>query len=526
MAHPEGTVGRVSTAAKFVLAIRRMTRDLHAGGFSGPASGLTRATLTAYWLRSTYDLESKTRRMLQALDTASPVLDPGTRELVFGSSLKLPQKTTPLPAYTPGEWSRLLAECRTVIGIAWKQYKAAVALAAAGTDPREGGWSDVNTAWLLTRMGAATRDAVADHLGLRAAEVTLLGGLADTRDALFPRLDTVIAYRLLLGAYTGIVPDGLDGLETSDVTWAGGQTALLSYVKGRTAAESATLSRRAGRLLRRWLEHSALLREHADPGMRDRFWLAQVRCTVTAPGFGDWQLRPWARGHGLRDDQGGPLPLHMHRIRTTYISERQHRGWSGRTTIDPNHSPQVEGDRYLEVATPAQRAAAEAIITEAQGDLLRRAQPPAVLDIEDVAVLAARMPELTRGLGGQAAAEMAGGERDVFTAACADQFAGLHGPAGKPCPARPWVCLLCPLAVFTPRHLPNLLRLKAFFARQFQQMPRGEFAAVFAVYADRLTSQILPRFPGSAIASAQQEIAGTDAEIPLRAEEITREARQ
>ena len=33
---------------------------------------------------------------------------------------------------------------------------------------------------------------------------------------------------------------------------------------------------------------------------------------------------------------------------------------SGRATIDPNHSPEVEGDHYLTAATPAQRDAVEA----------------------------------------------------------------------------------------------------------------------------------------------------------------------
>ncbi|MET9657077.1 hypothetical protein [Streptomyces sp. NPDC006510] len=40
-------------------------------------------------------------------------------------------------------------------------------------------------------------------------------------------------------------------------------------------------------------------------------------------------------------------------------------------------------------------------------------------------------------------AELVGGQRDVFTAACGYQLSELHGPKGKPCPARPWVCLFC-----------------------------------------------------------------------------------
>ena len=68
----------------------------------------------------------------------------------------------------------------------------------------------------------------------------------------------VIAYRLLLGIYTGIVPDGIAGLGVGDIDWAGDASVLLAYVKGRTAAESLTLPRRAVRLLEQWLEHSAL----------------------------------------------------------------------------------------------------------------------------------------------------------------------------------------------------------------------------------------------------------------------------
>ena len=38
-------------------------------------------------------------------------------------------------------------------------------------------------------------------------------------------------------------------------------------MKGRTAAESVTLPRRAVRLLEQWLEHAALTRRHAPAGL-------------------------------------------------------------------------------------------------------------------------------------------------------------------------------------------------------------------------------------------------------------------
>ena len=202
--------------------------------------------------------------------------------------------------------------------------------------------------------------------------------------------------------------------------------------------------------------------------------------------------RRWLARNGVCDEHGQTLKLHRHRIRTTHESMRDKTTWkgSGRATIDPDRSPQVEGDRYLTATTPAQRDAVDAIIEDAQHDLARRAQPPVVIAGEQAAAgLAGGYPQLVASLqlGEGVLAELVGGQRDVFTAACADQLSGLHGPKGQPCPARPWVCLLCPLADVAPRHAPNLLRLKSFFARQWRQMTAAQFMAVFGPYspADR-----------------------------------------
>jgi hypothetical protein len=164
----------------------------------------------------------------------------------------------------------------------------------------------------------------------------------------------------------------------------------------------------------------------------------------------------------------------------------------------------------------------DALVEDAQHDLLRRAHPPTVITSEDAAELARDYPRIVSALGLDDAviAELTGGERDVFTAACADQLSGLHGPKGKPCPARPWVCLLCPLAVFAPRHAVSLLRLRAFFSRQWQQMPSAHFMAVFGPYSQRVT-QVLERFDPAVVAAATADVADSDDELPLRPEERT-----
>ncbi|WP_405711268.1 hypothetical protein OG264_20530 [Streptomyces xanthophaeus] len=518
--HPEGPLAKLTTVKSFTYNLRRMVRELAEDGFTGSAAELTRAVLGAFWLRSHYLVEYRTRTILRAFDARHRVLPEAVRQMVFGTNYKRPTLNGPLPPYAPAEWNRLVDLCKEEVRRLGNGQRARVALAEKGQDPAVGGWSRANGAWLMLRLGPVTRTEIAAHLGITPDVFTKCHrGIEGVRSGLFPSHRDAIPFMLLLAAWTGIVPDGLAGLEVSGIRWAGRQATLLSYTKGRTADESLVLSPRASRLLEQWLQHSALLREHAPAELAGHVWLVtrQGRCSRAA--FEEYMMRGWVKAHDLRGDDGHPLRIDRRRMRTTFIAQRGQRQWSLRATIDPNHSPEVEGDHYLSAATPAQKAV-EDIARDAQGDLLRRASAPLVID---EAASAAALPEevLRLGLTQGALGELLSGERDVFSGACADQFAGLHGPKGKPCPARPWVCLLCPLALFAPRHLPNLLRLKAFFARQFRQMPREQFATVFAPYARRLSADVLPRFEKAAIAAAQRDVGDEDAELPLRPEETT-----
>ncbi len=196
---------------------------------------------------------------------------------------------------------------------------------------------------------------------------------------------------------------------------------------------------------------------------------------------------------------------------------------SGRSLIDPNHSAQVEADHYLTATTPAQQENVDSIIEQGQSDMVRRAAPPAVLSDTQLAGLAAALPAAMAGPGLDAAAAgaLVSGSQDVFVASCTDPLPGRHGPAGKPCPARPWVCLLCPLAIFAPRHAASLPRLKAFFARHWRQMPNAQFMATFGPYAARI-DQILRLYPPKALAELAVTICDDDSGLPLRPEEGTR----
>jgi hypothetical protein len=527
--HPHGSIDSANSVDLCLPPIRNLARGLDGRGFTGGVAQLRRSQLIEYWMATrAFRWEGFIRRMLKGFDAATGQLDPGVRELLAGRAYSPTPHRRALPPYSETEWQRLTETCLVLVEESSTIHRQTLAASARGRTPTLHTWTGENLAWLLARLGPVGTPGVAEHLGCSINTVQKRGGVPAASSGLFPHLSVVIAYRLLFGVYSGIVPDGIDDLVVDDIDWAGDTTVLLSYVKGRTAAESLNLPKKAVQLLEQWLAHSALLRSHVESQTARQLWLG-----VTRPGsavlfsgpINRNAVKAWAIQHTLAADDGTVLKIHRGRVRTTHLAMRDRRAWSGqgRTTIDPNHSPQVEGDHYLSVTTASQQRVVEAIVEDAQHDLLRRAHPPAVVTDETAAALARDYPQLVAALklDDTVIAELAGGQRDVFTAACADQLSGLHGPKGKPCPARPWVCLLCPLAVFAPRHAVNLLRLKAFFSRQWRQMPAAQFMAVFGPYSQRI-SQVLDRFDPCVLSGAATQVDDRDEELPLRPEESTR----
>ncbi|MEG8184611.1 hypothetical protein GZH49_39900 [Nocardia terpenica] len=527
--HPHGSADSAGTVDVYAGALRAMVRALAEQGFTGGAGELRRGQLAQFWMAGPRRLEAATRGLVEGYARSGGVLGEGVLQLAAGRHFNIQPNRRPLPPYPEVEWQRLTELCRQQVDDSYAAHRRALEAVQHGCHPDQGGWTWGNFCWLLARLGPVGTQGVVDALGLTYAAFRYRGGAdpcIQAQQDMFPHLDAMIAYRLLFGIYSGIVPDGIADLQVGDLDWAGDSTILVSYIKRRTATESLNLPRAAVRLLEQWLAHSALLRSHAHPALRDRLWLGLSRPgdSLIVRAVHRNSIKAWVLRYNLAGNDGQPLKIHRARIRVTHHAMRSKSAWAGnaRATIDPNHTASVEGDHYLTATTPGQRHAVDAIIEDAQHDLLRRAQPPTVITEEDTAVLARDYPQLVTAmnLDSDVLDDLVSGTRDVFTAACADQLSGLHGPVGKPCPARPWVCVLCPLAVFAPRHAVNLLRLKAFFARQWRQMPAAHFMAVFGPYATRIDA-ILQRFDPAGLAEASARVADIDAEIPLRPEELT-----
>ncbi|MFD9281077.1 hypothetical protein ACFWD7_27910 [Streptomyces mirabilis] len=535
---PHGDLDSPDSVRGYLVSIRFFLRDLDKHGFAGTAEDLSRPVLARALLALKQGRhESPVRLLLRRLDDLEGVFEADVRRFVDGRNFhaRPAEDRHPLVPYSEREWANLISVCEGITGRAYTAFKAAVQEAERGQDVTVGGWSRENVQWMLRHRGpegTLPRRVRGQYAAVRQLTKIYPGAGNEAVAALFPGPGIVFAYRILLGTRTGIVADGIAGLGLGDIDWAGDKTILVDYIKGRTAKESLTLSRSAVRLLERWLEHSAVLRQFAPAELRGRLWLrfnpsgTYKWSAGRFPKPDEWN---WYERNGLVDAEGKPFLIHSPRIRTTFEASKDRRIWqsTSRATIDPNHTPAVEGSHYVSHQTPTQKAATEAIIESAQSDLIRRSQNPLVIKSDDdlAAFLEGFPAEAAQlGLDDAALAELIGGERDVFAAACGDQLSGLHGPEGKPCPARPWVCLLCPLALFAPRHLPNLMRLRAFFVRQWQQTLAAAFMAHFGPYAQRLDDLLSPQsqyFTAAALLEAAGQVADSDSELPLRPEELT-----
>src|SRR5205823_890264 len=140
-----------------------------------------------------------------------------------------------LPPYPEVEWQHLTDVCRTLVDDSYAAHRQVFIDASGAQHPGVDRWQPANLRWLLVRIGPVSIGEFGAHLGISAAVVHNRGGFHEAVRAAFPHLDALIAYRLLFGIYSGIVPDGIADLVVGDIDWAGDSTILLSYIKGRTA---------------------------------------------------------------------------------------------------------------------------------------------------------------------------------------------------------------------------------------------------------------------------------------------------
>ena len=219
--HPHGTVDAAGSVGHYAQSIRDMARKLAGLGFAGTAADLRRGLLVEYWMAASGPREACTRRMLQAFQVLTGVFDADVAELIAGRAYNQQRNHRQLPPYSEAEWDQLIHTCRTIVDESFAAHQQALVAADRGRHPSIGGWTPANLRWLLARLGPVSSTAFGAEVGCTQSAVQQRGGFAQASAEMFPTLDALIAYRLLFGAYSGVVPDGIDDLESMTSTERG-----------------------------------------------------------------------------------------------------------------------------------------------------------------------------------------------------------------------------------------------------------------------------------------------------------------
>ncbi|SNR39835.1 hypothetical protein [Blastococcus mobilis] len=511
-----GTVKTAWTAKKYRDAIGRFARWLDDDGFRGDLRDLTVERLYDYWQQEKRDVENRNRILLAAATPTAGVSRPVPSDVtphLAGRRVSAENaRSTPLAAYSHGEYTRLVAKCKEIVRAARVEQRRVAALLSE-TGPSAGG----SETWLRWLAGSSL-DSV-EVLRQRHPD----GWLVDSdafrayRRALLPDMDTALAYRVLLGLEFGLPPESMNALMTADFEWQGKRQLRVAFRKRRASDRQAMGYRETGpwsgpALLRDWLRTSERLRSLMDD--ESQLWI----CFTEAGGgavadFADWRWgkhrRRFIERTALTDDDGQPLPLDLRRLRTTW-TERKGRDWHGAVTIDPNRTATVEGDHYLTRSADPEVMAET--VEAAQQDLLRRAETVALILTDDERLAdAVDGPDVLR----RREARSTSGEWDMFAATCRDPYDSPFVTKGNFCTASVWSCLVCPLAVITPAKLPNLLRLEAYIRRRADDLPQSEWLSVYGAAWVQLTTRILPRYSAAALHQANAVIADETAALPL-----------
>lgn len=231
-----------------------------------------------------------------------------------------------------------------------------------------------------------------------------------------------------------------------------------------------------------------------------------VRSTV----YQGTKVRPqsWAKGHGLRADDGTPLELSFRRIRLTYVSMRDEPIAHSRKTLHETY--QARNTRELE---RYQRLVAG--VLDEQVQLARSTHQTAFLNEQDYARLRTDTPAAARSLGVpvRIAERILTGELDTAFSACADNDHGPHNDG--PCRASFLLCAGCPCAVALPSHWPVIAATHRQLFEQRSNLTELEWARRFGQAHARLT-QLVEQMPEGAYDRALAQVTADQASLVTR----------
>ena len=238
-----------------------------------------------------------------------------------------------------------------------------------------------------------------------------------------------------------------------------------------------------GRLITRAIEATGpardLLTAHGTPATRLLAWhvatplLVADRTALIRLGFADSEIRTWRIATGEPE-------LNLRRLRrtVTVLHRRE----------PAQHSQDVHDSVYV-LRDPAAREQAAPVIADGIADALAHAQ----------AVVEARISHNDRP-----------SQDDTATANCEDYTHSPFSPHGAPCRASFLLCLACPNAVITPRHLPRLAYLHQALDALRAVLPAGTWDHDWREHHARLAHLKDSAFTPAEWTDALQAVSGAD----------------
>jgi hypothetical protein len=238
-----------------------------------------------------------------------------------------------------------------------------------------------------------------------------------------------------------------------------------------------------GRLITRAIEATGpardLLTAHGTPATRLLAWhvatplLVADRTALIRLGFADSEIRTWRIATGEPE-------LNLRRLRrtVTVLHRRE----------PAQHSQDVHDSVYV-LRDPAAREQAAPVIAGGIADALAHAQ----------AVVEARISRDDRD-----------SQADTATANCGDYTHSPFSPHGSPCRASFLLCLACPNAVITPRHLPRLAYLHQALDALRAILPAGTWDHDWREHHARLAHLKDSTFTPAEWTDALQAVSGAD----------------
>lgn len=381
-------------------------------------------------------------------------------------------------------------------------------LLSLGDDPALADWErEENVLWHIAHHRPLTGKDRPRKTFLR------LGGVRRLNSRLYFSAPDLVPFLVLLICQTGLEPECAKDLKADCLHNPARGFVSIHYVKHRAGGQGnktmrvsdggslhhpgglIRLARRLTARAREAISAEALWVDHGHEGTRESFRPKGVR-----KGRLFHHVDPWLERHGLDqlvDHDGSPVRLDLRRLRKSYKSQQYLRAAGVLSDFAQGHGRETAARHYADIG--AHRELHEQAVEDGLHEALAIALPPPVVVDQD----GTRLDEGEQRLPPEQARAALSGESDVFLASCRDFYDTPYVTSGKPCPVPFWGCLECPNAVFTTRHLPQILSFLDFIEHQRDHYPVAEWNLRYGLAWERIVSGIRCKFRDEQIATAQ-----------------------